>query len=51
MESCTTHFVQYAGLAGLRAPKETQDILDALKKRRDLLVNILDGIEGIETWP
>jgi len=49
MESCTTHFVQYAGLAGLNAPKkETQDILDVLKIRRDLLVNILNEINGIE---
>ena len=49
MESCTTHFVQYAGLAGLKAPKkETQVILDVLKKRRDTLVNILNGIGGIE---
>ena len=49
MESCTTHFVQYAGLAGLNAPKkETQDILDVLKKRRDTLVNILNDIEGID---
>ena len=38
MESCTTHFVQYAGLAGLNAPsQETQDILDALKERSCLL--------------
>ena len=50
MESCTTHFVQYAGLAGLNAPKkETQDILDTLKKRRDTLVKILNGIDGVET--
>ena len=49
MESCTTHFVRYAGLAGLKAPKkETQDILDVLKKRRDTLVNILNNIEGID---
>ena len=49
MESCTTHFVQYAGLAGLNAPKgETQDILDILKIRRNHLVNILNKIEGIE---
>jgi len=50
MESCTTHFVQYAGLAGLNAPKEeTQEILDTLKARRDALVGILDGIDGVET--
>ena len=49
MESCTTHFVQYAGLAGLNAPKnETQDILDILKIRRDRLVEILNKIDGIE---
>ena len=50
MESCTTHFVQYAGLAGLNAPKkETQDILDTRKQRRDTLVQILNGIDGVET--
>jgi len=49
MESCTAHFVQYAGLAGLNAPKqETQDILDVLKGRRDVLVKILNEIEGVE---
>jgi len=49
MESCTTHFVQYAGLAGLNAPKnETQEILDVLKIRRDRLVKILNEINGIE---
>ena len=49
MESCTTHFVQYAGLAGLNASKnETQEILDVLKIRRDRLVKILNEINGIE---
>ena len=49
MESCTTHFVQFAGLAGLNAPKkETQEILDILKIRRDSLVKILNEIEGID---
>ena len=49
MESCTTHFVQFAGLAGLKAPKkETQEILDVLKIRRDSLVKILNEIEGID---
>ena len=49
MESCTTHFVQYAGVAGLNAPKsETQEILDRLQGRRDILVKILNGIEGVE---
>ena len=49
MESCTTHFVQYAGLAGLNAPKnETQEIIDILRIRRDRLVKILNEIDGIE---
>ena len=49
MESCTTHFIQHAGVAGLNAPKsETQEILDRLQGRRDILVKILNGIEGVE---
>jgi aspartate/methionine/tyrosine aminotransferase len=49
MESCTTHFVQYAGVAGLNAPKsETQEILDKLQGRRDILIKILNGIDGVE---
>ena len=49
MESCTTHFIQYAGVAGLNAPKsETQEILDKLQGRRDILVEILYGIDGVE---
>ena len=49
MESCTTHFIQYGGIAGLEAPKkETQDILDKLRVRRDILVKTMNGIEGVE---
>ena len=49
MESCTTHFIQHAGIAGLKAPKaETQEILDELQIRRDMLVDILNSIDGIE---
>ena len=49
MESCTTHFIQHAGVAGLNAPKsETQEILDKLQGRRDVLVNILNSIDGVE---
>ena len=49
MESCTTHFIQHAGVAGLKAPKaETQEILDELQIRRDMLVDILNSIDGIE---
>ncbi|MFL2945273.1 MAG: pyridoxal phosphate-dependent aminotransferase [Candidatus Poseidoniales archaeon] len=49
MESCTTHFIQYGGIAGLEASKkETQDILDKLRVRRDILVKTMNGIEGVE---
>ena len=49
MESCTTHFIQYAGIAGLKAPKkETQDILDKLRIRRDIIVKTMNSIEGVE---
>ena len=49
MESCTTHFIQHAGAAGLKAPKEeTQAIIDELKGRRDILVRILNEIDGVE---
>ena len=49
MESCTTHFIQYAGIAGLRAPKkETQYILDKLRIRRDIIVETMNSIEGVE---
>jgi len=49
MESCTTHFVQYAGLAGLNAPEqETKYILNKLRNRRDALVQILNRLEGVE---
>ncbi len=49
MESCTTHFIQHAGVAGLNSPKaETKAIIDELKDRRDVLVEILNGIEGVE---
>ena len=49
MESCTTHFIQHAGAAGLNAPKEeTQAIIDELKGRRDILVKILNDIDGVE---
>jgi len=49
MESCTTHFIQHAGVAGLNAPKaETEAIIDELRVRRDILVRILNDIEGVE---
>ena len=48
-ESCTTHFVQHAGVAGLKeSQEEVKEINTILKARRDLAISILRTIEGIE---
>lgn len=47
-ESCSNHFVQYAAIEGLTGDQtEARQILATLKKRRDLAVDLLNGIEGI----
>jgi len=47
-ESCTTHFIQYAGLAGLqRDQTEVREILAELERRRDAAAAGLNAIAGI----
>ncbi len=47
-ESCSNHFVQYAAIEGLTGDQsETRQVLKILKERRDLTVDLLNGIEGI----
>jgi aspartate/methionine/tyrosine aminotransferase len=47
-ESCTNQFVQWAAVEALTGPQdEPQRILEVLKERRDIAVDILDSIEGI----
>jgi aspartate/methionine/tyrosine aminotransferase len=47
-ESCSNHFVQYAAIEGLTGDQtETLQLLDTLKERRDTVVDILNGIDGI----
>jgi aspartate/methionine/tyrosine aminotransferase len=47
-ESCTTHFVQVAGIAALQSPAhETQSLLDELKLRRDAAHTNLVAIPGV----
>jgi aspartate/methionine/tyrosine aminotransferase len=47
-ESCSNHFVQYAAIEGLTGDQtEARQILTTLKKRRDLAVDLLNGIDGI----
>ncbi len=46
-ESCTTHFVQYAGVEGvLGEQKETAAILETLRQRRDAAFAALSAIPG-----
>ena len=47
-ESCTTHFVQHAGVEGIRGDQtETAAMLDVLVERRDAAVAALNDIKGI----
>ncbi|MCU0592043.1 MAG: aminotransferase class I/II-fold pyridoxal phosphate-dependent enzyme [Desulfobacterales bacterium] len=47
-ESCSNHFIQYAAIEGLTGdPSGPQEILRVLKERRDLAVEMLNGIQGI----
>ena len=47
-ESCSNHFVQYAAIEGLTGnQEETRRVLDTLKARRDLTVDLLNDIEGV----
>lgn len=47
-ESCTTHFVQYAGVAALTGDqKPVQALLDVLKGRRDAACAIVNAIPGM----
>lgn len=46
--SCTATFTQMAGLEGLEGPQEeSQEMIEEFKARRDIIVNALNGIEGI----
>lgn len=47
-ESCTAHFIQWAGVEALQGDHaESHAILDELRKRRDAAVEALQSIEGI----
>ena len=50
-ESCSNHFVQYAAIEGLTGDQtEAKQVIKALKERRDLTVNLLNDIEGINCF-
>jgi aspartate/methionine/tyrosine aminotransferase len=47
-ESCTTHFVQHAGVEGVRGDQSgTAKMLAILKDRRDAAVDILQSTKGV----
>jgi aspartate/methionine/tyrosine aminotransferase len=47
-ESCTNHFVQYAGVEGITGDQsEARAIIDVLRERRDLAVDVLQSIPGV----
>lgn len=47
-ESCSNHFIQYAGLEGILGDQSGPDqILKELEKRRDVAVSVLNTIDGI----
>lgn len=46
-ESCTTHFVQAAGVEALRDPSGAAPILAELQRRRDAAVDALAAVPGV----
>ena len=49
-ESCSNHFNQYAAIEALTGPQENvSSMVDMLRKRRDVLVDLLNDIPGIHT--
>lgn len=50
-ESCTAHFVQWAGVEALRGdPSGAQHILEILRERRDVAVEALQAIPGVSLY-
>ena len=47
-ESCTTHYVQWAGIEALRGTQEpVQQMLDILRERRDAACELVNDISGM----
>jgi len=50
-ESCTTHFIQWAGVEALRGDQTgAEEILAILRERRDLAVRLLNDIDGVSCY-
>jgi aspartate/methionine/tyrosine aminotransferase len=50
-ESCTTHFIQWAGVEALTGDQSgTKEILRILQERRDVAVDILNDVPGVSCY-
>jgi len=52
-EACTTHFVQYAGIAALTNPEGaefTKHLVATLRERRDLIVQLANKVQGFKAY-
>jgi aspartate/methionine/tyrosine aminotransferase len=50
-ESCSNHFIQWGALAGLKSTnKETKQIIDTLRRRRDLACKMLNEMMGVKVF-
>ena len=50
-ESCTTHFIQYAGVEALTGDQSgAEEIIGILKQRRDVAVDLLNEIPGVTCY-
>jgi aspartate/methionine/tyrosine aminotransferase len=50
-ESCTTHFVQWAGVEALTGDQAgAANIVDVLRERRDVAVDLLNAVPGVSCY-
>jgi aspartate/methionine/tyrosine aminotransferase len=50
-ESCSNHFIQYGAIEGLTGDQtEAKQILETLRERRDVAVDMLNAIEGVRCF-
>jgi aspartate/methionine/tyrosine aminotransferase len=50
-ESCTSHFIQWAGVEGLTGDQSgSRAILETLRERRDVAVELLNDIDGVTCY-
>jgi len=51
IESCTNHFVQYAGISAIKGPdKDYKNMIQELEERRNIACDILNSINGVRVY-